>query len=439
MNKRAILKSLCVGALAASAVALIALGIALYEPYLASARGLAHRIVPVASVIVLAALFWRGRGKPRTRIRWMLLALWCLPPLAIVAADSIFARTKAAVMRADDAAARELGRHLIVGYTRADEVAVLASRGLIGGLYITHHNIAGRTSAELKAEIAGLQALRRSAGLPPLIVAADQEGGIVSHLSPQLTPMPALASLAELAPDKRARLAREFGEIQGHELADLGVTMNFAPVVDLRRAPRHKRLDLNSLISQRAISDDPAIVTEIARNYIEGLAAYQVAATVKHFPGLGRADDDTHLFSAHIDAPLTELEATDWQPFRALLGTTPAAVMVGHAAVTAVDPREPASLSKPVMTGVVRGAWGFGGVIVTDDMVMGAVYRRGVCNAVVAALNAGADLVLIAFDGAQYYRMFPCAQAALAHGAIDAGMLAASAARLANRREAASQ
>ncbi|MDR3464899.1 MAG: glycoside hydrolase family 3 N-terminal domain-containing protein [Xanthobacteraceae bacterium] len=438
MFRHPIVKRLAVAASAALAAGLVALGLDLYEPILTAVRPWAHSVVFAASAAMLAFLLWRGRGARRGITGRALLVLWCLPPLAMVAADLIDRGDRDAVARAEGPQARELGRHFIVGYTRRDEVAPLAARGLIAGVYITHHNIAGRTAADLKSEIADLQALRRAAGLPPLIVAADQEGGIVSHLSPQLTALPALATLADLAPDARASRAREFGEIQGRELHDLGVTMNFAPVVDLRTAAARRHVDLNSLISQRAISGDPAIVTEIAGNYIRGLNAQQVAGTIKHFPGLGRAAADTHLFSARIDAPLAELEDTDWKPFRALLGaTTGAGLMVGHATVTALDPERPASLSKRVITDMIRGAWGYDGVIVTDDLVMGAVYRTGICDAAIAALNAGVDLLLIAYDGAQYDRAFPCALAALGRGEIDAAMLRASAARLGDRGAAA--
>jgi beta-N-acetylhexosaminidase len=417
-------------ALAIVAGSLIAFGLELYEPYLAATRPWAHGLVFCGSGLVIAGLLWRLRRRGFDLASGALLLLWCVPALALLYADARFSRDKHAVLAADGEAASQIGRHLMIGYTKSADIAPLAARGLIGGIYVTHHNIAGRTAADLKAEIAGLQALRAKAGLPPLIVAADQEGGIVSHLSPQLTALPALATFAPLPPEQRAAGARALGETQGRELHDLGITLNFSPVVDLRMQSHQRHPDINSLISRRAISDDPSVVTAVAQSYIEGLAAAHVAATVKHFPGLGRADADTHLYTARINAPVNELEAVDWQPFRELLKRTPASLMVGHAMVTAVDPGRPASLSRRVISGLVRGAWGYDGLIVTDDMVMGAVYRAGICQSAVSALNAGVDMVLIAYDGAQYYRAFPCMLAALAKGKIDMAALHASEARL---------
>jgi beta-N-acetylhexosaminidase len=129
-----------------------------------------------------------------------------------------------------------------VGYSSFDEIALLAEKGLIAGIYVARHNVEGRTAEALRSEISALQDRRRAAGLPPLIVAADQEGGIVSHLSPPLTALPALASLADLPPDLRAQKAEEFGRTHGRELAQVGVNRDFAPVLDLRLAASRNRV-----------------------------------------------------------------------------------------------------------------------------------------------------------------------------------------------------
>lgn len=309
-------------------------------------------------------------------------------------------------------------------------VARLAGQGLIGGVYVTRHNIRGRTTAALRAEIAALQDIRRAAGLPPLIVAADQEGGIVGHLAPPLTKLPALATLTGLAPDEQQAKAEEFGRIHGRELADVGVNLNLAPVLDLKPPARRNRLDFHTLIGQRAIATDPAVVGTIASAYVRGLEATGVGATLKHFPGIGRVRTDTHHFSANLDTPVQELEATDWLPFREVLSHSRSALMVGHVTLTAVDPDRAASHSKRVVDGIVRGTWGYQGMVMTDDLVMGAIYQNDVCKAVVEAINAGVDLLLVAYDGKQFYRVFACALEGARQGRLDAAMLRASAARL---------
>ena len=402
------------------------------DPYLISLRGPGNVALAAASIIAVVILIRRGYWRRGIAGRALIL-LWCLPTVSMLAAHASFEWRKRNVLQTDVAQARSLGRHFVVGYSSFPEVAVLAEKGLISGVYITRHNIVGSTVERLQDEISALQARRRAAGLPPLIVAADQEGGIVSHLAPPLTRLPALSTLASLAPDVRARKAAELGRIHGQELAALGVNQNLAPVLDLRPDPKRNRFDFNTLIGQRAISDDPATVADIARAYVHGLEASGVGATVKHFPGLGRVRADTHHFSADLDTTLEELEASDWIPFRKVLAGSQAQLMIGHVTLTSVDPDRAASHSRLVVDGIVRKKWNYQGVIMTDDLVMGAIYQRNVCTAVVEALNAGVDLLLVAFDGAQFYRIFACAAAASAQGKLDAATLRDSEMRLMGR------
>jgi beta-N-acetylhexosaminidase len=140
---------------------------------------------------------------------------------------------------------------------------------------------------------------------------------------------------------------------------------------------------------------------------------------------------DTHHFSANLNTPVKELEATDWLPFREVLAQSRSALMVGHVTLTAVDPDRAASHSKRVVQGIIRDKWNYQGMVMTDDLVMGAIYQNDVCKAVVEAINAGVDLLLVAYDGAQFYRVFTCALDGSRQGRLEAAMLRASEARLA--------
>jgi beta-N-acetylhexosaminidase len=399
------------------------------DPYLLVLRGAGNIALVVTSIVIVVVLLHRGRW--RSIPGKLLVMLWCVPPLLMSAAHLKFELRKHDVFAASATEARGLGSHFMVGYSSFPEVAHLAEQGLIGGVYVTRHNIRGRTVEALRAEIATLQDKRRAAGLPPLVVAADQEGGIVGHLAPPLTKLPALATLAGLAPDEQQAKAAEFGRIHGRELAGLGVNLNLAPVLDLKPPVRRNRLDFHTLIGQRAIATDPAVVGAIASAYVRGLEESGVGATLKHFPGIGRVRTDTHHFSANLDAPVKELEATDWLPFREVLSHSRSALMVGHVTLTAVDPDRAASHSKRVVDGIIRDKWGYHGVVMTDDLVMGAIYQHDVCQAVVEAINAGVDLLLVAYDGAQFYRIFACALDGSRQGKLDTAMLRASEARLA--------
>jgi beta-N-acetylhexosaminidase len=113
-----------------------------------------------------------------------------------------------------------------------------------------------------------------------------------------------------------------------------------------------------------------------------------------------------------------------------VLAASKAQLMIGHVTLTAIDPDRAASHSRAVVDGIIRKKWNYQGVVITDDLVMGAIYQHNVCTAVVEALNAGVDLLLVAYDGAQFYRIFACASDAAGHGKLDPAMLHDSETRL---------
>ena len=254
------------------------------DPYLISLRGPGNVALAAASIIAVVILIRRGywrrgvAGGAHSAV---------VPAIGVDACSACYVRVAQAKRSADRRCAGTKPWPALRG-----GILVIPRGGCAGRegadlrRLITRHNIVGSTVERLREEISALQARRRAAGLPPLIVAADQEGGIVSHLAPPLSKLPALSTLAGLAPDVRDRKAEEFGRIHGQELAALGVNQNLAPVLDLRPDLKRNRFDFNTLIGQRAISDDPATVADIARAYVRGLEASGVGATVKHFPGL---------------------------------------------------------------------------------------------------------------------------------------------------------
>lgn len=308
-------------------------------------------------------------------------------------------------------AMQAVGQHFIVGYSDFDEIRQLTASGLIGGIYLARRNLRGRSFSQVAGEIAELQAIRRRAELPPLIVAADQEGGAVSHLSPLLDALPPLSTLVDSKDPAGA--ARAYGQRQGRQLAALGVNLNFGPVVDLR--PARGGEDRLSNIAARAIASEPERVVEIAGAYLDGLNDHGVRGTLKHFPGLGRVRGDTHLRPARLAAGPGEM-AADWQPFRQLASHPGAAIMLGHVTLTALDPERAASHSPAIIDGLLRERWSYDSLIVTDDLNMGAVYNLGIGRVAGEALAAGTDFVLVSYDPRQVYRaIFGAAQALERH------------------------
>ncbi len=366
---------------------------------------LRHLETPLLIGIPALALL-RGRRFLPALSRAVLLAV-----LLITVWREVDYRLQREAVLAAGPAMQAVGQHFIVGYSDFDEIRRLTASGLIGGIYLGKRNLRGRNFAQVAGEIAELQTIRRRTELPPLIVAADQEGGAVSHLSPMLEALPPLSTLAEMK--EPAGAARAYGQRQGRQLAALGVNLNFGPVVDLRPAGGGE--DHLSNIAARAIASEPGRVVEIAGAYLDGLNDHGVRGTLKHFPGLGRVHGNTHLHPTRLVASPGEL-TSDWQPFRSLAGHPGAAIMLGHVTLTALDSKRAASHSPAIIDGLLRERWGYDGLLVTDDLNMGAVYNLGIGRVAGEALAAGADLVLVSYDPRQVYRaIFGAAQALERH------------------------
>lgn len=327
---------------------------------------------------------------------------------------------------------RQLGRHFIVGFSTVEELRPLIETGIVGGIFITQRNAAQKTVEQLRQEIAALQQLRQEAGFAKLIVATDQEGGIVSRLSPPLDGRPSLGALVDKSPCNADLLsqAEAYGRQQGKELYELGVTVNFSPVVDLRPDHAPNALDFYSLIKQRAISDSPTRTTEIALAYVRGMEEQGIRATLKHFPGLGGVATDTHLFSAILETPVEQLASRDWLPFEQVARKSHALIMLSHVVLSHIDRENPVSFSHAVIQGIIRNSWKHEGLLVTDNLTMAAAYNHGLGEVTVKALNAGVDLLLVSYDYEKFYEAMYYAVAAYLRGDLDHNQLERSQRRL---------
>lgn len=392
----------------------------LKDPHLRFIREheLALLLCALAAALAVAWRFARGRLRP------LALGLALATLLTALCNEAASRQHRAEVNAASGAVAQALGARFIVGYDDANELRELARKGLIGGIFVTARNVKGRSADQLRDEIQGLQALRRQAGLAPLVVATDQEGGAVSRLSPLVERQPPLASLldADVPDEEIARRAHAYGAQQGRALAALGVTLNFSPVVDLRPGRAPGRWDFHTRIDERAISSDPGVTTQVALAYAQGLETAGVRGTLKHFPGLAGVSADTHHFAGELRTPVDRLASHDWKPFQEVSKQSDAAIMLGHVILAELDAEYPVSFSRRIVQQVIRGEWGFHGLLVTDDLTMGAAYNRGLCNATVRALGAGVDLLLIAFDHDKYFDAMHCALQAAQRGALDLPM-----------------
>ncbi len=341
--------------------------------------------------------------------------------------------TRSEILQSDPERLARAGRHIIVGYHNLADIKQLLEKKAIAGIFITDHNVRSRNAASMKSSIDTLQATRRAQGLPPLIIAADQEGGAVSRLSPPLKRQPSLAQVVAKATndEERKRVVEDYARVQAEELKRIGVTLNFAPVVDLKLNLKNRN-DGETRLRLRAIDSDPYLVSKVAGWYCDVLAASKIMCTLKHFPGLGRVTRDTHVATAEISATEGTLELNDWVPFRRVMAKPNVVTMLGHVRVGVLDKSTPASFSAPVINTLIRGTWAYDGLLVTDDFSMGAVTRskEGVGGAAVKSLNAGTDFVLVSYTEKHFDAMMSAILAADATGELDGKALDLSRTRI---------
>lgn len=317
----------------------------------------------------------------------------------------------------------QYGNFFIVGYSDFNEVKLLVEKSAIRGIYISKRNVYGKTKEELHNEIAELQQIQKKNGLPPLIVAADHEGGIISelHLPGVVTSTPSLGNLlqgAETLTDYEKELIKEYALIHANDLNYIGINTTFGPVVDLKNESIFTPI---SQISDRAISSDPDFTGSVAYEYIQEMKSHDINTTIKHFPGLGSIQVETHT-SADSEVNVTWNDfSSDLIPFKYLSENTSTYIMLSHITIPEIDADYPVSFSNKVTRGILRDKWGSENVLITDDFSMRAVTgsEYGVSGATIAAINSEVDLVLISYDPDLYYEAMSALIDASNSGTID--------------------
>ena len=262
----------------------------------------------------------------------------------------------------------------------------------VGGLILFAPNV--ETPGQIQSLCQDAQAYAADCGQPPLFIAIDQEGGQVARLKAPFTEFPGTPPLKSRAD------ADNFARITARELSDVGINMNMAPVLDVTDP------DIDSIMAKRAFSHDPDLVARIGTAVIDGLQAGRVMAVAKHFPGIGRTTLDSHRDLPVLEAAADKLER-DLAPFQAAVGRRVAGVMLSHIRYTALDPDLPASLSVKIARDLLRGRMGYDGLVMTDDLDMGAISKHfNIDTAVACILTADIDLALICHKGPSQARAF---------------------------------
>lgn len=277
-----------------------------------------------------------------------------------------------------------------------EEIVQAIRQHHLGGVILFRENL-----VETEQTVRLVDQLQQAAGSIPLLIGTDQEGGIVNRLQSG-TVMPGNMALGAT---RSTEAGRRVGKAIGAELHALGININFAPVVDVNVNPD------NPVIGVRSFGSDPQLVSDLGVSYTQGLHDAGVAATVKHFPGHGDTAVDSHLGLPSVPHEHSRLDAVELKPYRAAIDSGVDLIMTAHVTFPAIDSSTvisrldhtpiyvPATLSAPVLTGLIRDTLGFEGLVVTDCLQMKAITDHfGPEDAVIKAVQAGTDIILMPSD-----------------------------------------
>lgn len=282
------------------------------------------------------------------------------------------------------------GQRLMAGFDGTElthELMFLIDTLKIGGLILFSGNV--KTPGQIKNLCDSAQAYARSCNQPPLIISIDQEGGQVARLKE-----PFFTRFSGNPDMKSEKDAVIFAQTTAKELLGVGINMNMAPVIDV--TPE----GIKSIMAGRAFGCDPYWVSKMGVAVIENMQANKLMAVAKHFPGIGRTVPDSHLELPILDAELYDLESFDLIPFYTAIRHNVSGIMLSHILYAKIDEKWPASLSKKIARELLRDHMGYEGIVMTDDLDMGAIKNNYDIKTVIKQiLDAGIDMALICHTG----------------------------------------
>jgi len=284
---------------------------------------------------------------------------------------------------------QQAGQRLMIGFDGLelnDELKYNIAELKVGGIILFARNIASPGQVSDLCHAAQEFAIQK--GQPPLLIGIDQEGGVVARLKPPFTQFPgnpAMVSIEE---------AEQFARITAEELTGIGVNINMAPVLDLADPSG------DSVMARRVFGPDPDWVADMGAAVIRMLQSMGVLAVGKHFPGIGRTILDSHEDLPDLDIDLESLMASDLIPFKSAIDRGVAAIMLSHIRYLGLDDKWPASMSPAIARDLLRRQLAFDGLVLTDDIDMGALAKHYDITTIVAqCLAAEVDMILICHSG----------------------------------------
>lgn len=278
----------------------------------------------------------------------------------------------------------------------------------VGGFIFFKPNI--QNPAQAVKLFNGLKATNKAANTIPLFMSVDEEGGRVSRLPDTIVKLPASAVIGNV---NNPQFVWDLGKILGDELKAFGLNVDFAPVLDVNSNPG------NFVIGDRSFSSKAPIVSRLGVQEMKALASRNVISVVKHFPGHGDTSVDSHLGLPIVSHDLHRLRSLELIPFADAVREGADMVMVAHILLPKLDSDHPASFSKPIITDLLRKELGFKGVVITDDMTMGAIVKHyDIGTAAVQSIKAGGNIVLVGHEFEKQTAVIRALKQAAAEGSL---------------------
>jgi len=316
----------------------------------------------------------------------------------------------------------KIGQMIIIGFEGPEidnHVESMIREHRVGGLILFGRNIGDKN--QLTGLTTGLQAINQDNRLP-LFIAVDEEGGRISRLPPGAPQFPSNKTLGE---QNDPEYSFTVGQETGAELATFGFNMNFAPVLDIFSNPQ------NEVIGDRSFGNNPQIVSRLGLAVMKGLQSKNIISVVKHFPGHGDTHVDSHFGLPVVEHDRARLESFEFVPFKEAIAGGAEAIMTAHIMYPKIEPGKPATMSGEILTGILRHDLGFGGLIITDDLEMGAIVENyAVEEAALAAVQAGADVLLVCHSSGYQEGVLGRLKAAVQNGELTRERVDESVARI---------
>lgn len=324
----------------------------------------------------------------------------------------------------DDRLRELIGGMLMIGFdgeTVTSDVEALVREVRPGGIILFKRNVGGGP-VQVARLTADLQDLAQKSYGRPILTAIDQEGGSVRRLAPPFMQAPSQRHMADTMSISEVRT---LGEQSGRELSAVGLNFNLTPVLDLNTDPAA------SYMTDRSFGSDPAVVASYADAIIRGHASAGVLTCAKHFPGIGDVRLDPHHDLPRVDHPAERILSLEMEPFRHAMESGVAAVMTSHVIYPGLDPEVPATFSAGIVTDLIRRELGFNGLVLTDDLEMGAIVKHyQIGPASVKSVQAGADMLLVCHKPDRIREAVQALTRGVDSGQIDLERLEASRQRL---------